>query len=73
MTKTLREWLILLGTTSLFAVAIAVAPVQLDFASGTLGKAVAHAQDANTGTDAGGNDDGADDGPGGEPGEGGEN
>ena len=43
MTKTLRQWLALLGATSLLAAALVAAPVQLDFASGTLDKAVAHA------------------------------
>ena len=71
MTKTLRKRLMLLGTTSLFAVALVAAPVQ--FSSVTPDLAVAHAAgnsggsdngDAasgrdNTGVDAGGGGDGS--------------
>ena len=52
MTKTLRKRLSLLGTSSLFAVAMVIAPVQLDFANGTLDKAVAYA--GNHGVSGGG-------------------
>ena len=43
MTKTLRNRLTLLGTASLFAVALVAAPVQLNFGNLTLDKTVAEA------------------------------
>ena len=58
MTKTSRKRLILLGTTSVFALAMAVAPVQLASDSFTLEKSVAQAA-------GGGHGGGGDSGPGG--------
>ena len=56
MTKTLRNRLVLLGTTSFFALALAAAPVQ--FSSITPDLAVAHAQGVTDGAGGGGGDGG---------------
>ena len=68
MTKTLRKRLTLLGTTSLFALAMAVAPVQLGSDSFTLDKAVAQAASPGGGGTTGEGGAGGHDGDGGEGG-----